>query len=100
MKELTPKQQRNLAAVETAEDLYAIGAIIASDWAEKMNYAAVPYVNAFHAMHGFMLGDARANYGADNAKSMVIYFLGNAATWKGPVAKAVKARLKKAYGVK
>jgi hypothetical protein len=31
---------------------------------------------------------------ADSAKTIVTYFLSNAANWRGPVAKRVKAELK------
>ncbi len=35
-----------------------------------------------------------ARYGADPGSSIVAYFLSNASTWKGPVAKMVKAELR------
>jgi hypothetical protein len=35
------------------------------------------------------------HYYADDARSIVIYFLSNASSWRGPVAKAVKAELKR-----
>jgi hypothetical protein len=34
------------------------------------------------------------NYGADSAKSVVLYFLSNANTWRGEHAKRIKAELK------
>jgi hypothetical protein len=40
---------------------------------------------------------------ADTAQSVVLYFLSNAATWRGPEAKRIKAELKsmlKAHGYK
>jgi hypothetical protein len=40
------------------------------------------------------MGDIRDNYGYDSGKSVVLYFLGNAGTWRGDVAKRVKAELK------
>lgn len=39
------------------------------------------------------------SYGADSAKSIVCYFLANAGTWRGEVAKRVKAELKKMAGL-
>jgi len=33
-------------------------------------------------------------YGMDNARSIVRYFLANAATWKGDKARAIKTELK------
>jgi hypothetical protein len=40
------------------------------------------------------------NYGQDSGKSMVLYFLANATTWRGEDAKRIKAELKKLAGVK
>jgi hypothetical protein len=39
------------------------------------------------------LGDITDSYGADSARSIVAYFLGNATTWRGTVAKTIKAEL-------
>ncbi len=61
---------------------------ISKDWA-KPYFGAVPYL---HAM--LSLDDMRDSYGADSAKSVVLYFLSNAATWRGETAKRVKAELK------
>jgi hypothetical protein len=36
-------------------------------------------------------------YGADKAEHIVRYFLKNAKTWRGPVAKRIKAALRAAY---
>jgi hypothetical protein len=33
-------------------------------------------------------------YGADSAESVVIYFLGNATTWRGEDARRIKSELK------
>ena len=40
------------------------------------------------------------SYGMDSAKSVVLYFLSNAGTWKGDKAKEIKAELKKMVGLK
>ena len=69
-------------------DLSVIAREIRSDW-KKVNFAAVPYLSAMASM-----GDIRDNYGYDSGKSVVLYFLGNAGTWRGDVAKRVKAELK------
>lgn len=61
---------------------------ISRNW-PKVNYAAKPYLNAMLALNS--INDA---YGYDSARSVVVYFLGNASTWRGPVAKAIKAELK------
>lgn len=54
----------------------------------KVNYAARPYLNAMHS-----LNTLQENYGADSAESVVLYFLSNASTWRGPEARRIKAEL-------
>jgi hypothetical protein len=72
----------------TTRSLSAIAAEIRRDW-KKPNYAAVPYLDA---MRG--LDKITDTYIADSAKSIVTYFLGNAGSWRGEVAKRVKAELR------
>jgi hypothetical protein len=74
--------------------LSQIAADIRKDW-RRPNYAAVPYLDAMASLND--IGD---NYFADSAKSIVLYFLGNASTWRGPVAKAIKGELKLMAGYK
>ena len=57
----------------------------------KPNFAAAPYLDAMHSLNS--VHDA---YGYDSGKSVVLYFLSNAATFKGEAAKALKAELKAA----
>jgi hypothetical protein len=40
------------------------------------------------------------NYMFDSGKSVVIYFLSNASTWRGETAKRLKVELKKIAGIK
>lgn len=61
---------------------------IRADW-KKINYAAVPYLNA---MSG--LDKVTDTYGYEDAKGIILYFLSNAATWRGDVAKRIKLELK------
>jgi hypothetical protein len=68
--------------------LYQIAVDIRSDW-PKPYFGAVPYLNAMRGLQS--IDDA---YGLDNARSIVRYFLANAATWKGDKARAIKAELK------
>ncbi len=51
------------------------------------HYAALPYLRA-------MLDE---DYGHDGEKSVVLYFLSNARTWRGPVARAVEAELRRRF---
>jgi len=61
---------------------------IRADWKNLSPYAK-PYLDAMFALEGI-----RDNYYEDSAQSVVLYFLANAQTWRGPVAKAIKAELK------
>lgn len=72
--------------------LYALASIIQDDW-KKPYFGAVPYLQALSALKSH-----DDNYGADSGRSIVAYFLSNATTWRGPVAKAVKAELKRRTG--
>lgn len=79
--------------------LYEIEAEIRKDWkATSKNgiyFGAKPYLDAMAT-----LNKITDNYMMDTGKSIVIYFLGNAQTWKGETAKRVKAELKKMAGIK
>jgi hypothetical protein len=69
--------------------LSSIARVIRRDWT-KVYFGAVPYLQALSE-----LNSVSDNYGYDSGVSIVLYFLANANTWRGPVAKAVKAELKK-----
>lgn len=68
--------------------LYAIALEIQNDW-KKVNYAAEPYLDALKGLDS--IDDM---YYADSGKSIVRYFLANAGSWRGDVARRVKAELK------
>lgn len=75
--------------------LYEIAQEILNDWSKQkggVNYAAKPYLEAM-----FALENMTDRYGADDAKSIVIYFLANAGLWRGEVAKRVKKELNAMY---
>ena len=61
----------------------------------KVNYASRPYLAEM--MHLNTLDDA---CGHDSAKSIVLYFLANASSYRGAKAKALKAELKTLCGMK
>ena len=67
--------------------LYKIAEEISGDW-KAVNYAAVPYLEALHCLN--TIDD---DYGCDSGKSMVAYFLSNAATWRGDAARRIKKEL-------
>lgn len=76
---------------QTAQrSLHIIADEILEDWgSSNVNYAAKPYLNAM-----LELGSIDDEYYLDNAKSIVLYFLANAGSWRGEVAKRVKLELK------
>jgi hypothetical protein len=78
--------------------LYEIANEIRSDWSKQksgINYGAKPYLDAMQS-----LDKITDNYGMDDAKSIVYYFLSNANQWRGETAKRVKVELKKMVGLK
>jgi hypothetical protein len=78
-----------MSTTTTARPLYAIAAEIRQDWGAKVNYAARPYLDAMRSLDAIT-----DRYGMDSARSIVMYFLSNATTWRGETAKRVKAELK------
>lgn len=77
-----------------------IASEIESLWVDKngnsnVNYAARPYLDAMHS-----ITDITDNFGHDSAKSIVLYFLSNATSFRGEDARRLKAELKKLAGVK
>jgi len=69
--------------------LAEIARVISQNW-PKVNYGARPYLDAMASM-----SDISDNYGQDPGTSIVAYFLSNATSWRGPVAKEVKKELNK-----
>ena len=72
-----------------ARPLYEIAKEIKKDWGAKVYFGAKPYLDAMST-----LDSINDNYGFDSGKSIVLYFLGNASTWRGETAKRIKAELK------
>ena len=68
--------------------LYEIAREIKKDW-KNVNFAAKPYLDAMST-----LTSIDDNYMFDSAKTIVLYFLGNAGSWRGETAKRIKAELK------
>lgn len=56
-------------------------------------FGAVPYIQALSG-----LDSIDDDYGADDARSLVLYFLANATTWRGEDARRIKAELKALLG--
>ena len=68
--------------------LYEIAREIEKDW-KRPYFGAVPYLEAMNCLHSI-----NDNFIEDSGKSVVLYFLANANTWRGDVARRVKAELK------
>lgn len=90
----------NQAALDYTKDktmvrsISAIAREIEALWVKKdgspnVNYAARPYLDAMHS-----LTNITDNYGCDDARSIVLYFLSNASSFRGEDAKRIKAELK------
>jgi len=69
--------------------LYEIAHSIRADW-KKVYFGAVPYLEAMGSLRS--LDD---DYGMDSGRSIVQYFLANASTWRGDIARQIKAELKR-----
>jgi hypothetical protein len=74
-------------------EIHVIAKEIKQDW-KKVYFGAVPYLNAM--LYLSSIGDP---YGYDSAQSVVLYFLANANSWRGEVARRVKKELKDLAGV-
>lgn len=72
------KQTRSLSEISNE---------IRKDW-KKVYFGAVPYLDAMGT-----LSSVDDNYMFDSGKSIVNYFLANATTWRGEVARRVKKEL-------
>jgi len=88
--QLTDYTQQSLDKLLLSDIAY----LIKKDWRKTAKngiyFGAVPYLEAMTT-----LSNVNQTYIAESGKSIVIYFLANAQTWKGEVAKAVKAHLNK-----
>lgn len=68
--------------------LYEIAKEIRNDWGSKIYFGAKPYLGAM-----LTLDKITDRYMCDDAKTIVRYFLGNASSWRGDVARRVKKEL-------
>lgn len=60
---------------------------IRADW-KNPYFGAMPYLNAMA-----LINSVDDKFFADNGREVVIYFLANASTWRGEVARRVKKEL-------
>lgn len=80
------------APIVTAEQLRSmsisqIAYIIRKDW-KKPYFGSVPYLDAMLSLESI-----EDNYIFDSGRSVVLTFLSNASSYRGPTAKLVKAEL-------
>ena len=69
--------------------LSVVAVEIRRDWGSKVYFGARPYLQAMA-----MLDSIDDNYDHDPARHIVNYFLANAGTWRGEVARRIKKELK------
>jgi peptidoglycan hydrolase-like protein with peptidoglycan-binding domain len=70
-------------------DISQLAALADEDWVQVSPHAR-PYLDAMKS-----LTSTRQAYGADRGSDIVMYFLSNATSWRGDVARKVKAELKR-----
>lgn len=68
--------------------IYQIANEIRADW-KPVSPHARPYLEAM-----FFLYDVNDYYFSDSGKSIILYFLSNASTWRGETARRIKEELK------
>ena len=68
--------------------IHTIASEILQDW-KRPYFGAVPYLGAMRFLH--TIDD---NYGYDDARTVILYFMSNATTWRGAKAREIKAELK------
>ena len=72
--------------------LYKIAEEIRRDWVK------VPASANAYLIPMAQLNSVEDDYGLDSARSVCLYFLANASTWRGEKARAIKSELKDIVG--
>lgn len=75
--------------MNTTRPIHEIAHEIQSVW-KNVNFGAAPYLRAM-----LRLSSVEDMYGYDSAKSIILYFLSNANTWRGEDARRIKKELNK-----
>ncbi len=73
--------------IKQLRPISAIAKEIKWNW-RNVYFGAVPYLDAMMS-----LDSIDEMYGMDSAKSVVLYFLANASTWRGDIARRIKKEL-------
>lgn len=74
--------------IQQPRPLREIAAEIRADW-KTPYFGAVPYIEALSACDS-----VADSFWQEDGRSIVLYFLSNARTWRGETAKRVKAELR------
>lgn len=74
--------------INPARPIHEIAREIKKAWGNKVYFGAVPYLEAM-----LSLNTLKENYGCDSADSIIRYFLANASSFRGEVARAAKKEL-------
>lgn len=74
-------------AKQTTRPLYEVAEEIRKDW-KNIYFGAKPYLDAMSCLESI-----NGNYGWDSGKSIVLYFLANASSWRGETARRIKKEL-------
>jgi len=69
------------------DEIFKIAKMVVEDW-KNIPKSAMAYLDPMH-----IVTTIKDPYYQDNGEYLVRYFLSNATTWRGPVARAVKAKL-------
>lgn len=82
------KANEHNAKVVGPRPIFTIAEEIKDNW-PKVYFGAKPYLEAM-----LSIKSVDEMYGLDTARSIVLYFLANAQTWRGETARRIKAELK------
>lgn len=83
---ITLNERKNVMSTPVRA-IWEIACDIRADW-KKIWFGAAPYLTAMREMDKIT-----DDYGMDSAKSIVLYFLSNATTWRGETARRIKKEL-------
>lgn len=86
---MTPEQINIATDLAAKGNIATLARMCRTDWRNPY-FGAKPYLDAM-----LSLDSVKDDFGADSGKSIVAYFLGNATTWRGDVARIVKKELNK-----
>jgi hypothetical protein len=86
---MTPEQINIATDLAAKGNIATLARMCKTDWRNPY-FGAKPYLDAM-----LSLDSVKDDFGADSGRSIVAYFLGNATTWRGDVARIVKKELNK-----